>query len=102
RLKRRLPGIATYMTSRAVVRFLFPAMFSQEFRHDAFAVPPTLRGIPLVRPAFVRRGHALGLPVHVWTINRPEAMRAFFSMDVNGIVTDRVRAAVEVAGALRV
>jgi glycerophosphoryl diester phosphodiesterase len=52
---------------------------------------PVRRGIiRVVTPGSIRRAHALGLVVHVWTINKPTEMRRLLEMGVDGIVTDRV------------
>ena len=40
--------------------------------------------------SFVRRAHALGLDVHVWTINDRAAMIRFLDRDVDGIMTDDI------------
>jgi glycerophosphoryl diester phosphodiesterase len=50
---------------------------------------PVRRGIEVVTPGFVRRAHALGLVVHVWTVNDPAEMRRLLQLGVDGIVTDR-------------
>jgi hypothetical protein len=39
-------------------------------------------------PSFVGRAHALGLHVHVWTINSPALMRNLLDIGVDGIMTD--------------
>jgi glycerophosphoryl diester phosphodiesterase len=38
---------------------------------------------------FVRRAHAAGLKVHVWTVNEREAMTALLDTGVDGIMTDQ-------------
>lgn len=48
------------------------------------------RPFRVVTPAFVRRAHALGKHVHVWTVNTEPEMRTLLAMGVDGIVTDRI------------
>jgi glycerophosphoryl diester phosphodiesterase len=37
----------------------------------------------------VEHFHRLGMPVHVWTVDAEDDMRALLAMGVGGIVTDR-------------
>ncbi len=55
----------------------------------ALQVPVRQGAIRVVTPGFVRRAHALGLLVHVWTINDPAEMHRLLDLGVDGIVTDR-------------
>lgn len=43
-----------------------------------------------VNSAFVRRAHAAGQPVYVWTVNDVHLMRRMISEQVDGIITDRL------------
>jgi glycerophosphoryl diester phosphodiesterase len=40
--------------------------------------------------SFVRRAHALGLDVHVWTINDRAGMNRFLDLGADGIMTDDI------------
>jgi glycerophosphoryl diester phosphodiesterase len=40
--------------------------------------------------AFIRRAHALGLAVHVWTINDKAAMHRLLDLGADGIMTDQI------------
>ena len=42
--------------------------------------------------SFVRRAHALGLDVHVWTINDRGGMNRFLDAGADGIMTDEIEA----------
>ncbi len=50
-------------------------------------------GIPWLRlptRSFVRTAHAIGLQVHVWTIDDPERMHELLDLGVDGIMTDNI------------
>lgn len=55
----------------------------------ALQVPVRYGRVEVVTPGFIRRAHALGLVVHVWTINDPGEMRRLLDLGVDGLVTDR-------------
>ncbi|MBK7720773.1 MAG: glycerophosphodiester phosphodiesterase [Austwickia sp.] len=59
----------------------------------AYQVPWTVgtgaRRLTVVTDGFLRRAHALGKQVHVWTIDDPDQMRHLLDRGVDGIVTDR-------------
>ncbi|WP_236654290.1 glycerophosphodiester phosphodiesterase [Streptacidiphilus anmyonensis] len=47
-------------------------------------------GPRLVDRAFVETAHALGLQVHVWTVNEADRMRSLLDLGVDGIMTDHI------------
>lgn len=59
-------------------------------RYVALQVPITFEGINVVdaNGDFVRKAHANGLAVHVWTINDKPTMCALIAMGVDGIMSD--------------
>jgi len=56
---------------------------------DILQVPERWKGRRIVTPRFVREAHRRNLPVQVWTVDDPEAMRRLLSWGVDGIQTDR-------------
>ena len=54
----------------------------------AAMVPVRHRGLRIVTRGFVHRCHATGAGVHVWTVNRPEEMRALLDLGVDGLISD--------------
>ncbi len=57
-------------------------------RFRGFAVPEWYHGLHVVDRRFVRRAAAAGLPVHVWTVDRPEDARRLRAWGVAGIITN--------------
>lgn len=52
-------------------------------------IPVSARGVPLLTGRVIDGAHALGLPVHAWTINDPDEMRRLLDLGVDGLMTDR-------------
>jgi glycerophosphoryl diester phosphodiesterase len=91
-----LPGVAT---SPSVPEFA-PALIAAKLgsapllRHalDGFAavqVPERRGPVRIVTESTVRRIHAAGAEVHVWTVNEASDMTRLLDLGVDGIVTDR-------------
>ncbi|SMQ66656.1 glycerophosphoryl diester phosphodiesterase [Plantibacter sp. VKM Ac-1784] len=62
---------------------------------QALQVPERFRGVPVVTKRLLAQMHALGVEVHVWTVNDPTDMRRLLDLGVDGIVTDRCDLALE-------
>ena len=86
--------VATSATPRDIAAFLaVPAaraaawLATRDFA--AFQVPHRRRGLRVVGPGLVRRAHAAGKHVHVWTIDEPTEMHELLELGVDGLFTDR-------------
>jgi glycerophosphoryl diester phosphodiesterase len=58
-------------------------------RVAALQVPDRVRWLPVTTRRLIRRAHALGVPVHVWTVDDPDQMRSLLDRGVDGLMTDR-------------
>jgi glycerophosphoryl diester phosphodiesterase len=93
RIRQRLPGVATSASTREVVLVkLVPAPLLRLVARPAavcLQVPPARKGLRVVTRRFVRRAHALGLQVHVWTVDDADQINELLDLGVDGIITDR-------------
>ncbi|WP_425153780.1 glycerophosphodiester phosphodiesterase [Candidatus Palauibacter sp.] len=55
---------------------------------DAAMLPERQGAVRIVTPRFVRRAHADGMGVFVWTVNHPDDMRRLLAWGVDGLVSD--------------
>lgn len=58
-------------------------------RTDALQIPDRWEGRAVTTPRLIRAAHAKNLPVHVWTIDEPDAMRRLLAWGVDAIQSDR-------------
>jgi glycerophosphoryl diester phosphodiesterase len=59
--------------------------------HPAYqlaSVPPSYNGLPLPLGRFARALRPAGVPVHVWTVDRPAEARALWAAGVTGMVSN--------------
>lgn len=77
--------VAAYLLSptSALARLLTPG------RPDALQIPHRRGRLTVASPGLIRRAHALGVHVHVWTIDDPAEMSELLDRGVDGLITDR-------------
>jgi glycerophosphoryl diester phosphodiesterase len=73
-----------------VARLLAASLLGAAVRppYQLASVPPTYNGLPLPLGRFARSLRPAGVPVHVWTVDRPDEARAMWGAGVTGIVTN--------------
>lgn len=101
-----LPGVATSASASVLAGAYLAARLvgTGPMRHflNGFAavqVPEKFRSLRILTPHFIRAVHAVGVEVHVWTVNDPPAMSRLLDLGVDGLVTDRCDLAVAIIAA---
>ncbi|MEU2354300.1 glycerophosphodiester phosphodiesterase [Streptomyces misionensis] len=87
------PRLATSFGTRGVLNLRLRSWgLPAAVRRSAVAaqVPVAQSGVLVVDHRFLRAAHALGLQVHVWTINDPDSMHRLLDLGVDGIMTDHI------------
>ena len=92
----QLPGVATSISASGAVPAVHAArMGATGFLSrilagvQAVQLPETVAGASIVTPRAIRTFHAVGVEVHVWTINEPADMIRLLDAGVDALVTDR-------------
>ena len=88
---RGLPVVTGFSTGE--IRSLMTALWSgqappPELPGRALQIPRRHQGIDLVTSASLAAAHALGVEVHVWTVNDADEMSELLALGVDGIITD--------------
>jgi glycerophosphoryl diester phosphodiesterase len=90
---RRLAGprVPTSAHPAEVIAYaLLPARLARRLSGAAaLQVPHRLGRFTVAGSRVVRRAHAVGVPVHVWTVDDPAEMRVLLDRGVDGLMTDR-------------
>jgi glycerophosphoryl diester phosphodiesterase len=58
-------------------------------RGACLQIPQQYGPLRVLTPGLIRRAHALGKQVHVWTVDDPADMRRLLDAGIDGIITDR-------------
>lgn len=87
------PQLCTSLGPRAALRLRLTDRASARQRARLVGrcaqVPARIGARPFVDARYVAAAHALGLPVHAWTVNDPAEMARLLDLGVDGIMTDR-------------
>lgn len=100
---RQLPGVATsagasrFAAALASGKLGATPVLGRVLRDiDAVQVPMSYGRLQITTPPMIRRFHAAGVEVHVWTINDEATMHRLLDLGVDGLITDRADLAMSV------
>lgn len=73
-----------------VARLLAASLVGARVRppYQLASVPPSYNGMPLPLGRFARALRSAGVPVHVWTVDRPDEARALWAAGVAGMISN--------------
>jgi glycerophosphoryl diester phosphodiesterase len=94
RLGALLPGVCRFLPQDAATQHVLAARSGAApvglpAGYDLADLPARMGDTVVVEPTVVEHFHRLGIPVHVWTVDDEDEMRALLAIGVDGIVTDR-------------
>lgn len=82
------PGVPTSASMEEVATFWQGGDAPDVAGFRAFQVPVDYAGLEIVAPGFIRRAHAAGAEVHVWTVDDASEMRRLVDLGVDGLISD--------------
>jgi glycerophosphoryl diester phosphodiesterase len=92
RIRAAAPDVLTSFSAAEVAEFIYRLRDGRlgSYRPPGVAlqVPPAFAGTAIVTAESVAAAHALGLEVHVWTINDEAEIERLLDLGVDGIMTD--------------
>jgi glycerophosphoryl diester phosphodiesterase len=97
--RRALPRMATSAARREVQLALYGSWVRWPIprgRYAAFQVPEQVGRLRVVSRALIRRAHAAGVMVHVWTVDEQGDMERLLAWGVDALITNRPDLAVRV------
>jgi glycerophosphoryl diester phosphodiesterase len=94
RLGALLPGVCRFLPQEAATAHVLAAKSGAApvglpGGYDLADLPARMGDLTVVDTPVLEHFHRLGIPVHVWTVDEEEEMRALLDLGVDGIVTDR-------------
>jgi glycerophosphoryl diester phosphodiesterase len=94
RLGALLPGCARYLPQQAATCHVLAALSGGDASacpggYDLASLPVRVDALQVVSPPVIAHFHARGMPVHAWTVDAEDEMRALLAMGVDALVTDR-------------
>jgi glycerophosphoryl diester phosphodiesterase len=102
-----LPGVASAAPPHSIllavigVHLRFAALVKFAVRNvDVVQAPISGAGIRIASRRFIAKMHALGLEVHIFTINDAPTMTRLLDLGVDGLFTDRVDVAIDLTGSV--
>ncbi len=94
RLGALLPGVCRFLPEQAATHHVLAAKAGAApadlpTGYDLADLPARMGDLVVVDRPVVEHFHRLGIPIHVWTVDEEDEMRALLAIGVDGIVTDR-------------